>query len=168
MQPFTQKYAIIQLFENVAEGTEFSANSWPLHSTIADTFAIDWDVPTMVEKLTDLLKDHAQATSEAEDDRFFGDSGQVQVALIKKTNDLVKLHYDVIELLEQGGWKPNDPQFAKEGFLPHATVQPHGRLNKGDEVIFNALSIIDMFPMEDPYQRKILKTIEIGNKQKGY
>jgi hypothetical protein len=57
-------------------------------------------------------------------------------------------------MFEQGGWKPNDPQFAKEGFLPHSTVQPHGRLNKGDEVTFSALSIIDMFPNEDPYQRK--------------
>jgi len=165
MQPFTQKYAIIQLFENVAEGTEFPASDWPLHSTIADTFAIDWDVPTMVEKLTELLKDHAQATSEVEDDRFFGDNGQIQVTLIKKTDDLVKLHYDVIDLLEQGGWKPNDPQFAKEGFLPHSTVQPHSRLNKGDEVIFNTLSIIDMFPNQDPYQRKVLKTIKIGSTQ---
>jgi 2'-5' RNA ligase len=165
MQPFTQKYAIIQLFENVAEGMEFPASDWPLHSTIADTFAIDWDVTTMVEKLTKLLEGHAQATSEAEDDQFFGDNGQIQVALIKKIDDLVKLHYDVIELLEQGGWKPNDPQFAKEGFLPHSTVQPHSRLNKGDEVIFNTLSIIDMFPNQDPYQRKVLKTIKIGSAQ---
>lgn len=143
-------------------GTQFAASSWPLHSTIADTFAIDWDVPTMVEKLTELLKNHEQAISVAEDDRLFGDQGQVRVALLKKTDSLVKLHYDVIELLEQGGWKPNDPQFAKEGFLPHSTVQPHGRLNKGDEVKFNALSIVDFFPDEDPYQRKLLATIKIG------
>lgn len=165
MQAFTQKYAIIQLFEEVAEGTEFPATNWPLHSTIADTFAIDWNIPTMTEKLVELLKDHPQATSVAEDDRFFGDNGQVQVALIKKTNSLVKLHYDIIELLEQGGWKPNDPQFAKGGFLPHSTVQPRGRLKKGDEVTFDALSIIDMFPNEDPYQRKILKTIRINRTQ---
>lgn len=162
MQQFTQKYAIIQLFEDMPVGTQFAGSNWPLHSTIADTFAIDWDVPTMVEKLTELLKNHEQATSVTEDDRFFGDQGQVQVALLKKTDSLVKLHYDVIELLEQGGWKPNDPQFAKEGFLPHSTVQPHARLNKGDEVKFNALSIIDFFPDEDPYQRKLLATIKIG------
>ncbi len=162
MQLFTQKYAIIQLFEDMPIGTQFSASNWPLHSTIADTFAINWDDAIMVEKLAELLKDHSQATSEVEDDRFFGDNGQVQVALIKKTDDLVKLHYDVIALLERGGWKPNDPQFAKEGFLPHSTIQPYGRLNKGDEVTFNALSIIDMFPNEDPYQRKLLATIKVG------
>jgi len=163
MQQLTQKYAIIQLFEDMPTGTQFPASNWPLHSTIADTFAINWDVLKMVDKLTELLKDHEQATSEAEDERFFGDNGQVQVALIKKTDDLVKLHYDVIELLEQGGWKPNNPQFAKEGFLPHSTVQPQGRLSKGGKVTFNSLSIIDFFPGEDPYQRKLVATMKIGS-----
>jgi 2'-5' RNA ligase len=162
VRQFTQKYAIIQLLEDMPVGAQFSASSWPLHSTIADTFAIDWDVLTMVKKLTELLKDHAQSTSGAEDDRFFGDNGQVQVALIKKTDDLVKLHYNVITLLKQGGWKPNDPQFAEEGFLPHSTVQSQGRINKGEEITFNALSVIDFFPNEDPYQRKLLATIKIG------
>lgn len=163
MQQFTQKYTIIQLFEDVPEGTQFSANSWPLHATIADTFAIDWDVQTMIEKLTELLSLHTPATSVVEDDRFFGDEGQVQVALLRKTDDLVKLHHDVVKLLEQGGWKPNDPQFAKEGFLPHSTVQKHARLTKGDKVTFNALTIIDMFPDEDAYQRKVIKTIKISS-----
>lgn len=164
MQQFTQKYAIIQLFEDMPIGTQFSSSNWPLHSTIADTFAIGWDVATMVEKLTELLKNHAQAASVVEDDKFFGDNGQVQVALLRKTDSLVALHDDVIELLEQGGWKPNDPQFAKEGFLPHSTVQPHGRPHRGDEVTFDALSIIDFFPDENPYERKLLAIIKIDQK----
>lgn len=163
MQQFTQKYTIIQLFKDIPEGTQFSASNWPLHVTIADTFAIDWDVPTMVEKLTQLLSSRTSATSVVENDRFFGDQRQVRVVLLKKTDDLVKLHQDVIKVLERGGWKPNDPQFAKEGFLPHSTVQKHTRLNKGDEVIFNALTIIDMFPGENPYQRRVIKTIKISD-----
>ena len=163
MQQFTQKYTIIQLFKDIPEGTQFSASNWPLHVTIADTFAIDWDVPTMVEKLTQLLSSRTSATSVVENDRFFGDQRQVRVALLKKTDDLVKLHQDVIKVLERGGWEPNDPQFAKEGFLPHSTVQKHTRLNKGDEVIFNALTIIDMFPGENPYQRRVIKTIKISD-----
>jgi hypothetical protein len=161
MQEFTQKYTIVQLFENMSQGVQFPANSWPLHATIADTFAIDWDVPTMVEKLTQLLKGYEQVVSVAEEDRLFGESGQVQVVILRKTDSLVKLHCDVIELLEQGNWKPNDPQFARDGFLPHSTVQKHARLHKGDKVTFNALTIIDMFPDGDPYQRKVIKTIKI-------
>lgn len=161
MQQFTQKYAVIQLFEDMPVGTQFASNNWPLHATIVDTFAIGWDVPTMIKRLTELLKDHKQAISVAENDELFGENCQVQVMLLQKTDSLVKLHYDVIKLLEQGDWNPNDPQFAKEGFLPHATVQAHARLIKGEEVLFNALTIIDMFPDEDPYGRKTLATIKI-------
>jgi hypothetical protein len=159
MQRFTQKYAIIQLFEEVPEDTEFFWKNWPLHSTVADVFAIEWEVPIMIEKLTGLLHDHAQATSVAEEDTFFGEDGQTRVTLLKKTVGLVTLHHDVIELLQQGGWVPYNPEFAKDGFLPHSTVQTHARLNRGDVVTFNALSIIDMFPDEDPYQRKVVRTI---------
>jgi hypothetical protein len=162
MQKFTQKYTIIQLFEDLPEGTQFSSSSWPLHSTIVDTFAIDWDISTMVKKLEELLSAHEQAKSVAEESEFFGPEKEIQVVLLQKTNDLVKLHGDVVDLLEMGGLKLNDPQFARKGFLPHSTAQKHARLNKGDTVIFDALTLIDMFPNEDPCQRKALKTIKIG------
>lgn len=163
-QKFTQKYTIIQLFEDVPEGTQFSASNWPLHSTIVDTFAIDWDVPTLVKDLERLLGLHKQASSVAMEDAFFGPEKQTHVVLLQKTDSLVKLHYDVIELLEGGGLKLNDPQFARNGFLPHSTVQKHARLNKGDKVNFNALALIDMFPDENPYERKVLKIIKVGTK----
>ena len=162
MQKFTQKYTIVQFFDNIKEGYEYSSDSWPLHSTVVDTFAIDWSVDEMAERLKDTLKNHATANSEAEDDRFFGENGQVQVVLLNRSSSLARLHQDVLSVLEEGGLKLNDPQFARDGFLPHATVQKHARLNKGDRVQFTALSIVDMFPDEDPYKCKVLKTIKIG------
>ena len=163
MQKFTQKYTIVQFFDDIDEGYEYSSDSWPLHSTIVDTFAIDWSVDEMASRLKDALKNHATADSVAEDDRFFGDQGQVQVILLNRSNSLVELHQDVLTALEDGGLKLNDPQFARDGFLPHATVQKHARLNKGDRVQFTALSIVDMFPDEDPYKRKVLRTITVGS-----
>jgi len=163
VQKFTQKYTIVQFFDDIDEGYEYSSDSWPLHSTIVDTFAIDWSVDEMASRLKDALKNHATADSVAEDDRFFGDQGQVQVVLLNRSNSLVELHQDVLTALEDGGLKLNDPQFARDGFLPHATVQKHARLNRGDRVQFTALSIVDMFPDEDPYKRKVLRTITVGS-----
>lgn len=158
---FTQKYAIIQLFEPLDVGVQFSSDSWPLHSTIVDTFAIDWDAMTMKSQLEKLLEKQRPAYSIAEDDAFFGPEKQTHVILLSQTESLKKLHCNVISLLEHGGLTLNDPQFAREGFLPHATVQKHARLHKGDEVPFTALTIIDMFPNNDPYQRKVLATIPL-------
>lgn len=165
MQAFTQKYTIIQLFEEAPEGAQFASTDWPLHATIVDTFAIDWDMPIMIRKLKRLLDAYPQATSVAEEDTFFGPEKQTQVVLLKKTDSLVKLHYDVIALLEGGDLRLNDPQFARDGFLPHATVRQHARLHKGDHVTFSALTLIDMFPDKDPYQRKVLRTIKLARVQ---
>lgn len=161
MAGFTQKYAVIQLFEPMPVGTQFASDSWPLHSTIVDTFAIDLSVATMKHQLERLLEKQRPAYSIAEGDAFFGPEKQTHVMLLRQTETLKKLHYDVISLLEHGGLMLNDPQFAREGFLPHATVQKHARLRKGDEVSFTALTIIDMFPDSNPYQRKVLATIPL-------
>ena len=162
MQNFTQKYAIVQLFENVPEGMQFSSSDWPLHATIVDVFAIDWDAPTIVANLAELLAHHAQAATVAGDDTFFGPDKQVRVVLLQKTDSLIELHNDVVRLLEKSGLQPNNPQYIGKGFVPHSTVQKHARLHKGDAISFNALTIIDMFPDNDPDQRKVLKTIRIG------
>lgn len=75
MQQFTQKYTIVQLLEDVPEGVQFSADKWTLHVTIADTFAVDWDVATMVDRLSQLVHAHPAASSVVEDDKFFGSQG---------------------------------------------------------------------------------------------
>lgn len=70
---------------------------------VVDTFALKWSIDEMVAKLTDALKHHATANSEASDDRFFGENGQVQVVLLDRTKSLIKLHSDVLMTLENGG-----------------------------------------------------------------
>lgn len=162
MQKFTQKYTIIQLFEQRAVGVQFSSGSWPLHSTVVDTFAVSWDAAEMIAELETAFKSCKPAHSIADDDTFFGAEKDVQVTLLRKTDSLTNLHYSALSILEKGGLTLNDPQFAREGFLPHATVQKYARLTKGDEVSFTSLSIIDMFPDGDAYQRKVLATIPLG------
>lgn len=163
MTGFTQKYTIVQFFDDIQEGYEFSSSDWPLHSTVVDTFAIDWSIGKTAEILKGLLSTYEGVTSKAGDDRYFGENGQVQVTLIDRTESLLKLHRDILTALEAGGIILNDPQFAHDGFLPHATVQKNAHLNDGESVKFGSLSIVDMFPDKDPYRRKVLKTIEVGS-----
>lgn len=159
---FTQKYTIIQLFEDVPDGTRFSSSSWPLHATLVDTFAVDCSAQALIDRLQQGSSTLQPTTSTATDDTYFGLEGEIQVTLLEKTPNLVKLHRALLAILEPSDLKLNDPQFAREDFLPHATVQKHSRLAKGQQVIFNAISVVDMFPNSDPYQRKILKTIKLA------
>jgi len=103
MPVFTQKYAIVQLLEPMPVGAQFSSDNWPLHSTIVDTFAIDWDAAKMAKQLEILLSPHTPAYSIVEGDTFFGPELQTHVMLLQKTESLTGLHEDVLALLEQGG-----------------------------------------------------------------
>ncbi len=84
------------------------------------------------------------------------------VTLLVRSEGLLTLHRDIITTLEKGGLALNDPHFAYDGFLPHATVQRSTRLNKGDEVEFTRLSVVDMFPGSNPYKRRVLKAFTVG------
>ena len=157
-----QKYAIIQLLEEMDDGTEFHMTSWPLHSSLADVFAVDWEGASMLEKLSELLSHEQKLETVADDDTYFGPpEKRVQVTLVKNTPELQSLHNKIVDLLEGAGGVFNEPEYTKEGFKPHSTVQKHARLHKGDTVKFNALTVVDMFPNGDIKQRKLLKTIKL-------
>lgn len=161
MEKFSQKYAIVQLLENKPVGYEFSSKNWPLHVTLADTFAVDWDKDDLLNRLTELLEQRKPTTAVGSHAEFFGPKKQTEVTVLEMRKELIALHYDIFELLESAGAVFNDPQYTKAGFRAHSTVQPHTRVKKGEVIHFKALSIIDMFPNKDPYTRKIVKTIEL-------
>lgn len=164
MTKFTQKYTLIQLLEEVEDGYEYSSNNWPLHATIADTFAVEWYKDNLLGKLEELLAKQKIITTQATDFEFFGPEKQIKVTLLERNKELLELHISVVDLLKSAGAIFNDPQFTGTGFLPHATVQRHASLKKGDAVTFTGLSLIDMFPNSDPCQRKLLKTMKLlGN-----
>jgi 2'-5' RNA ligase len=161
MQKFTQKYTIVCFLEDKDEGYEYSANQWPSHVTLADTFSIEWDINTLVEELTNLAKRLKPISSKVSHDEYFGPNKQVLVAIIDKNKNLSELHCQIVDLLKKAGVKFNDPQYSEAGFYPHSTVQPHARVEIGETVHFNNLALVDMFPNEDAYHRKILKLIKL-------
>lgn len=158
---FTQKYAIVQLLEDVPENTEYAAADWPLHVTITDVFAIDWGAPTMTEQLSQLLADQPKFMTAVKGGFCLGDKGS-HVMLLELNKGLKRLHFDVIAMLEPGNVRFNTPQYMKEGWLPHSTIQRHAGLQPSDTVAFNALTLIDMFPNQDGYRRKVIKTVSFG------
>lgn len=160
----SKSYTIVQFLESVSEGFEFTRRTWPLHSTVVDTFSITWDVEKLITELEKCLADHDKAHTEADADAQFGEKGQVHVITLAMTDSVISLHIDLVRLLEKGDVKFEKPQYVRSGFIPHATVQSHARLRRGDKVQFDSLSIIDMRPDHAVTHRKVIKTLPVGSK----
>jgi 2'-5' RNA ligase len=158
---FTQKYAIIAPLETLEEGAEFPSSGWPLHVTLADTFAMERKQSNFDTKFEKLLIDQKKVEVVVGKDEFFGPEKQTHVMLLIPNQELITLHYAIVALLKQSGATFNNPEYNEAGFRPHSTVQPHARLHIGEQITIGSLCLIDMFPNEDPYQRKVLKKISL-------
>ncbi len=161
MQKFTQKYTIISILEDVEEGYEFSSSNWPLHTTIVDTFAIDWSVPKLSKKLEEMALTTKSIKTRVTKDEYFGPERTVHVVLLDKVSELASLHYRILDSLKGGGVTLNDAHFSEKGFAPHITVQEHTKLMLNDIITIHNIALIDMFPDENPYQRKILRAVKL-------
>lgn len=154
---YSQKYTLVSFLEPLVIGTEFSMSNWPLHITLADVFAIEINA-AIEQRLEDLFINHPSLNVVAEGNTTLG---QTNVVLIKKSNQLDYLHHQIIDLLELNRAKFNNPEYTREGFLPHSTIQSSKRLREGDIVEISTVSLVDMFPEGNWQQRKILKNFKL-------
>lgn len=159
MQKFSQKYAIAYFIEQLPSGYTFLMQNWPPHVTLADVFAIDSDIDKVINQLSERFSDYLPVSTNATNDEWFGENKNVRVMLIQKTDSLQLLHEDVVKVLETNNVRFNNPEFVRDGFKPHSTIKDEPVLHTGDKILIDSLSVIDMFPGEDPMKRKIIATI---------
>ena len=154
---YSQKYTLVSFLKPVKDSTEFSMSDWPLHVTFADVFAID--IQNGIEELlAESLKEQPAITIKAEKEITLGSA---PVVSLEKNSAINTLHTKIIDLLDSKEAVFNDPEFTREGFLPHSTIQNTDRLNIGDVEIISSISLVDMFPGGDWQQRKVLRTFEL-------
>lgn len=161
MQKFVQKYVFVTFLEDIHEGAEFPSSSWPLHITIASNFIVVCSVPELLEKLKVKVNQRSPIKVTAGNDEFFGPQKQRRVTVLNMNDGLKLLHRDFITLLKNVGAVFNEPAYIVAGFRAHATVQRDMRVQEGDTVITDQISLIDMFPDNDASRCKVLKIIEL-------
>ncbi len=162
MQKFTQKYTLAHIIKNLPDGYEFSMEDWPLHVTLADVFAIRGNPQDLLKLLDSKLSSLKPIKSQVIGEDWLGIENKVHVMLINKTDTLQSLHEAIIDVLEEFKATFNTPQFMHEGFKPHSTVKDNKQLRVGEEVNINSVTLIDMFPNNNPCQRKALGTIHFS------
>ena len=161
METFTQKWAIISLLEDAKEGDEFYYTDFPLHVTLAGVFAVDKKGQQLASELAELLHNQHPVEIEADEKDMFGPKQDIPVMKVRKTSALMDLYKLIHEWLEDSGARYNAPQYQGEGYLPHSTFQKSGSLAQGEKRTLRSVSLIDLYPNNDGYQRKIFTTIEL-------
>lgn len=156
-----QKYVIVKFLEPVADGTEFDAKQWPLHVTLASNFVVDRKAVGLFDKLVELASNESHVTTTASDDDYFGPQKQVQVTTLTMTSELQTLHNHIIALLKSLGATFDEPQYQEAGYRADATVQSDKRLYKGDTVVIDELTMVDMFPGDDISRRRTMQTFKL-------
>lgn len=155
---YSQKYCIVSFLEPKVIGDEFDMSEWPLHITLADVFAIERSSSGIDIKIGQLAdKICAFVVTAAQPDKL----GETSVILIEKNANLLKLHDDVMNLLESNGAVFNTPEFARNGFLPHCTIQKSGYLHQGETARTTNLTLVDMFPNKDWKRRKVIGVFDL-------
>ena len=163
MQKFTQKWTLIALFQPLDDGTEFFWKNWPQHITLVDVFSVDWEKNGLFEKLEARLAKEKTIKLIASDNTYFVSSkNTTQVRLFETNKELQLLHEDIVGLLNNAGATFNDPQYVGDGFVPHSEIKENSALDKGAIIKISELTIVDMFPRGDGYQRKLFRTIKFA------
>lgn len=159
---YSQKYTVVHFLNPLSEGQEFSMDNWPLHTTLADVFAIDLNDKLYVD-LQSFASFRKPVLAYAIDDAKLGSiDNEINVTLLEKTPDLQNLHDKLVDLLTKNGAVFNSPQFTHDGFLPHCTIQNGSRIKNGNEVKVQQFSIVDMFVSNDWRQRRVIKNFSLA------
>ena len=156
---YSQKYALVHFISPIAYDTQFSMSDWPLHITIADVFAVDRYEHDLDAKLQLLMTNSSPTTIRAIAD---GALGVTSVTFLEVTPQLQQLHDAIVTLLEQNDATFNHPEFTKKGFIPHSTIQDDSRLNVGDNITLDTVTLVDMFPDDDWRQRKVIAHFSVS------
>jgi len=168
MQKLTQKWAVIAPLEKVTDGDIFYYTDFPLHITLAGVFAVDLEGAELAQALADSLRDqHAiRVTSHQKD--WFGPNKDVGVMKIIMSQNLMNLYNTIHNGLLSLGAVFNEPQYEGEGYLAHATDQKSAVLKPQEHVVIDSIALVDLFPNNDGYQRKIFKTITLSSADQKY
>lgn len=159
---YSQKYTLVQFLEPQTNGTRFSMEEWPIHVTLADTFAIDLS-DSLIQELHAMLSQQKSHHITASDDLRFGTEGNPLIVVgFEKSIELQTLHAALIDFLEKQGAAFNSPEFTQDGFIAHSTIQNGSRIDKGDSLHIGSLSLIDMFVDGDWRSRKVLDTFNLS------
>lgn len=160
----SQKYVIVHFIDISKVPGEFPYTEWPLHVTLLANFTISQPLENLIESLEMYAQETEPFEIMSDGEDLFGPNQNIAVSLIQLSENIRKLHTDLIVISEKLGAEYDTPQFMGEGFRPHATRQTDSHLTNKQKLKLNNLTLVDMYPHNDINRRRIIKTFKLGSK----
>lgn len=156
---YTQKYALVHFIHPIELNVEFDMSDWPLHVTLADVFAIDRPGTAIDAKLHRLLSNYPAVETYATENTKLSNT---PVVLVDNNEMLLRLHFQIITLLIENGARFNNPEFTRDGYVPHSTVQKQGNILQGESVRIDSLTLVDMFPANNWKRGRVVADFKLS------
>ena len=149
---------MVCFFEPQEKLSNFSGLDWPLHVTILDTFKTKWQLDRLCRQLGEVAANMTPFNAVPTQKAMLGEKKDVAVKLLQLEGGMSTLHAKLMEVVEEGSFVFNTPDFVGDGFLPHATDQDDGQVEVGQSYQLDNFSLVDMLPDNNHVRREIVDT----------
>ncbi len=146
----------LQFLKNHPVGHEFTADNLPLHISIVDSFEIGLEADELALKLARLLADQKSFKVKALADEMYGPEKDILVTTLELTPELKKLHDAIVGFLKSESGMLRYPHFNGDHFSPHVSVYGDKRVNAGDDISIEDVSLSAKVSDADDANRRIL------------
>lgn len=156
------RYGLASLFENYADGYEFTEENTPLHLTYVDAFVIDLSPDKFIPSLRQQLRDQRRFTVMPITDRLFGPNKDIPVTVIDLNPELKAFHECLMHFLESEGATFVSPHFLNDQYAPHISIYGPRRVKLGQSITITNVSLgHKRSDIENPPNR-IISTIPLS------
>ncbi|SDP34702.1 2'-5' RNA ligase superfamily protein [Nakamurella panacisegetis] len=139
-------------------GAGWHLNDWPLHVTVAPTFVIDAELPTVVGAVEPVMRSVPAFTVTAGPDEGFGRSGAIPVSLLEPSPILAGLHRALLGAIIGIGGVFDDPEYTGNHYRPHITMTKAARVHPGDRLHLRQATLVDMEPVGAERLRHVVRS----------
>lgn len=138
----------------------------PRHVTLVPWFSIDvTHIGSLESALAQVVMRHAPFVVWGDEEAYFGPDNDVQVRRVKMTNEMTRLHSELLDAVEQTGGSVRRRQYVGDNYQPHVSKQSDGYLDADEEVIVDKIQlvkatgeqqfkrhIVNQYKLEDNYE----------------
>lgn len=135
------RYGIATILEEFPAGSEISPIHQPLHLTHVDSFEIEGEISAFIARLRDYLDGQKAISVKIVSDELLGPNKDIPVVMLERSKELMELHSKLMLFFEQEHAKLKRPHFHGKYFKPHVTANSENRLQVGDTVVIDSISI---------------------------